>query len=179
LADGEGGFLEKQDITEEYWMSSGLWSDNLRILNTGDFNGDGYTDVLLQNRASGHASYLLMAKGDGGFVDKTHLMEYTLLPFPPSNVEISGPTEIISGQEYDYTFVATDPNGDDVWYYIDWGDGEYEVWKGLYASGEEFEVSHTWSGSQGESYTIRAKARDPDGQESIDWTTMGLTFDVT
>ena len=61
-------FAPVQDITDNQWMSAAKWSDTYRKLSTGDFNGDGLTDLLLQNRAiQGHATYLLFAQADGSF----------------------------------------------------------------------------------------------------------------
>ena len=42
---------------------------------------------------------------------------------PPEAPEINGPTNGNVGVEYDFTFHANDPDGDGVYYYIDWGDG--------------------------------------------------------
>jgi hypothetical protein len=76
-------------------------------------------------------------------------------PNPP---EINGPSGGAEGENYNFSFAATDQNSDDIWYYIEWGDGTFEEWIGPYSSGEEVIVGHSWS-EVGE-YTIRAKARD-------------------
>lgn len=78
------------------------------------------------------------------------------LPPAPPNVE--GPTEGVAGEEYEFTFVTSDPEGYDVFYYIDWGDDSYEEWIGPFSSGQEVSVNHTWE--EQDIFTIRAKAKD-------------------
>ena len=93
---------------------------------------------------------------------------------PPSPPVINGSTSGKKGQSYPYTFNATDPDGDSLYYYIDWGDNTTGGgWLGPYASGEALLQSHTWS-KQG-SYTIKAKARDIYGNES-DWGILHVTM---
>jgi hypothetical protein len=53
---------------------------------------------------------------------------------------------------------ATDPDGDAVYYYFDWGDGGNSGWLGPYASGASGCKDHSYS-SEG-TYTIKAKAKD-------------------
>jgi hypothetical protein len=83
---------------------------------------------------------------------------------PPNPPYIEGPHKGIPDEEYDFTFVAEDPNNDQLWYYIKWGDGQKEEWIGPYASGEEVTRSHTWS-KKG-FYFIEAKAKDDEGEQS-------------
>ena len=86
---------------------------------------------------------------------------------------LSGKTET----EYEYTFVTTDPNRDDVYYYIEWGDGSNSgEWIGPFISGEETSQMHTWE-TKGE-YTIRVKAKDIFGAES-DWGTLEVSMPRT
>jgi hypothetical protein len=92
---------------------------------------------------------------------------------PPNNPTITGPTSGSAGTAYTYTFVTTDPEGDNVYYYVDWGDGTYSGWLGPSASGEEITQSHTWS-EEG-TYTIRCKAKDINGAES-DWGILSITM---
>jgi hypothetical protein len=61
---------------------------------------------------------------------------------PPTRPIVWGPTRVPPGT-YEYTFKATDPNGDDIKYFIDWGDGNKEV-TDFYPSGQEIELSHTF-----------------------------------
>ncbi|UCF49572.1 MAG: VCBS repeat-containing protein [Thermoplasmatales archaeon] len=89
------------------------------------------------------------------------------LPFPPS---INGPTGGKPGIEYDYTFNSTDPDGDSIMYFIDWGDTTTE-WTEFSSSGEEITLKHTWD-KIGD-YQIKAKAKDIHNYES-DWA----EFDV-
>jgi len=81
-------------------------------------------------------------------------------PNAPEAPSIDGETNGEAGVEYEYTFSTIDPNDDDVYYYIEWGDGEFEDWFGPYASGEEVVVSHSWN--EQDTYTIRARAKDTD-----------------
>jgi hypothetical protein len=79
-------------------------------------------------------------------------------PVPPKAPTISGPNNGIINQKYNFTINTTDPNGDDIHYYIEWGDNTSSGWIGPYSSGEEITVNHTWS-KQGV-YEIKAKSRD-------------------
>jgi len=79
---------------------------------------------------------------------------------PPGAPVITGTANGAAGTPYDYDFTATDPDGDNVQYYIDWDDGDTE-WTSFAASGTPVTVSHTWV-EQGD-YTITAKAKDVNG----------------
>lgn len=92
---------------------------------------------------------------------------------PPNTPTITGPQNGEVGTEYTYTFCATDPDGDDVFYCIDWGDGSGEICIGPYPSGTCVESSHIWA-EQG-TYLIKAKARDTNQAES-GWGTLSVTM---
>jgi len=94
---------------------------------------------------------------------------------PPSKPMITGPTEGIAGEIYNYTFVSIDPDDDDIWYYIEWDDDSSSSWLGPYESGGEVVISHTWY-EEG-TYTISAKARDIFEDES-DWAYLEVTMPV-
>ena len=85
----------------------------------------------------------------------------------------SGPTSGRPDIEYTYTTNTTDPDGDDVYYYVDWGDGTNTGWDGPYSSGAEVIQSHSWSKIG--KYTIKAKAKDIYDTES-DWATLEVTM---
>ncbi len=72
-------------------------------------------------------------------------------------------------QPYEYTISATDPDADNLSYYIDWGDDSATDWIGPYVSGDQVVQSHQWM-KRG-TYTIQVKARDEHGMES-DWGTL-------
>ena len=76
---------------------------------------------------------------------------------------INGPTSGRTGEEYDFTFITTDPNEDNIYYYIDWGDGNIEDWTGPYNSGYQISASHTWCSNN--IFTIKVKAKDIYGAE--------------
>ena len=88
---------------------------------------------------------------------------------PPDVPDILGPSNGKAGNYCEYRFVTTDPNEDDVSYYIEWGDELVEDWSELYKSDENFTAGHTWD-VKGD-YTIRVKARDVHGAES-EWATL-------
>ncbi len=71
------------------------------------------------------------------------------------------------GEQYTYTTDTTDPDGDQVSYMWDWGDGTNSGWIGPYDSGATCEVSHSWT--EPGDYEIQVKARDIYGGTS-DWS---------
>jgi uncharacterized protein YceK len=88
---------------------------------------------------------------------------------PPAPPTITGPAKVKPNVKYDYTLNAVDPEGDNVYYYVDWGDGTNTGWVNLSASGVDVIQSHTWT-KKG-TYTVKAKAKDIYNAES-DWTIL-------
>ena len=76
----------------------------------------------------------------------------------PNIPDIQGPSNGKIGTSYSYTFSSEDLEGDDVFYYIEWGDGQKEEWIGPYSSDDEVTVNHTRVNQ--ESFNIRAKAKE-------------------
>jgi hypothetical protein len=74
---------------------------------------------------------------------------------------------VTAGEEHDYTLSTSDPNGDEVYYIVDWGDGTINNWFGPYTSGEEVIISHTFVKQA--DYKCRVKAKDEYDYQSC-WT---------
>ncbi|MEA3458292.1 MAG: PQQ-binding-like beta-propeller repeat protein [Candidatus Thermoplasmatota archaeon] len=91
-------------------------------------------------------------------------------PNPPT---ITGPSSGKTGEEHIYTFSTTDPDGDNISYYVTWGDGTNSGWQGPYPSGTELSLPHTWM-FQG-TYSLKAKAKDEHEMES-DWATLEVSM---
>jgi predicted choloylglycine hydrolase len=84
---------------------------------------------------------------------------------PPNKpLKPNGPSQAEIGKEYYYITSTTDPNDDPIYYLFDWGDGTDSDWQGPYGSGEQCNLSHSWS-IKG-SYEIKVKAKDMYGNES-------------
>jgi hypothetical protein len=78
--------------------------------------------------------------------------------------------------KYKYTFVATDPDLDTVFYYVDWGDNTTSGWLGPYSSGAQGSAVHNWS--EKGTYSVKVKAKDIHGAES-DWGTLSVKIPVS
>lgn len=83
-------------------------------------------------------------------------------PYAPT---IDGPTAVRVGVESKWGFNSTDPDGDNITYYIDWGDvcGGAE-WHGPFPSGEKVEIAHTYK--EKNILLINSMAVDENGAES-------------
>ena len=92
---------------------------------------------------------------------------------PPDAPIINGPTSGVPGEMYSYTFVSEDPDGDDVYYEIDWGDGTVDPWDGPHESNKKITRSHSWD-SQG-TFTIMARTKDIHDAIS-GWGTLDVTM---
>jgi outer membrane protein assembly factor BamB len=83
-------------------------------------------------------------------------------PVVPTAPEINGPNKGKIGIEYQYTFKATSPLCRDLYYYIEWGDGDWTTqwWIGPYNSSETIKLNHTWLNK--DKYTIKVRCKDTE-----------------
>jgi hypothetical protein len=98
---------------------------------------------------------------------------FELMNKEPSVPTVTGQSDGKVGVSYTYKFNSLDQDGDDVYYYIDWGDQTNDGWIGPYGSGKDIMVSHRWS-KRG-TYIIKAKAKDIYDIES-EWATLEVTI---
>jgi probable HAF family extracellular repeat protein len=114
----------------------------------------------------------IIAKDGLGNVTESPIWDFTVeTNTPPEIPEINGLKKVKPNKLYNYTFVTTDPDNFDVYYYVDWDDGSNTGWVGPYASGKEIYLVHEWLIK--DSFTIRAKAKD-----TLDLESNTGTFDV-
>jgi hypothetical protein len=79
----------------------------------------------------------------------------------------SGPTEGKTGIEIEYSTKTNDTDGDQIYYWFDWGNGYNSGWIGPYESNITIYKSYTYTDSG--DYEIKVKAMDNFNQES-DWS---------
>jgi parallel beta-helix repeat protein len=89
--------------------------------------------------------------------DRYPLMEPWSGNRPPSAPTINGPQYIPPEYQRWYEFSSVDPDGDDVRFHIDWGDGNSDT-TDFIKSDTDLDVSHTWYGNG--TYIITAYAED-------------------
>ena len=77
-------------------------------------------------------------------------------PYPP--VIISGPSCGGPGINHTFSAIASDPEGNDVYYMWDWGDGNFSDWIGPFDITSPIETNYSWNNS-GE-YEIKVRAKD-------------------
>jgi len=125
--------------------------------------GDGYNDygITVVHTYESDGAYpikLTVRDNDGNTVNDTTWAFIGRLNDPPSTPTVDGPPEGKKGIKYDYNFSSIDSDGDDIYYYIHWGDCYIEEWIGPFSSGEVVTVNHTWNDKA--TFAISVKAKD-------------------
>ncbi|KYK24761.1 hypothetical protein AYK25_01660 [Thermoplasmatales archaeon SM1-50] len=156
----------------------------LYMIKTDENGNEEWSYIIDHNGETDSGSYGIQTN-DGGYIITGETGKYNLAAVdvlliklqgtntPPNKPTINGDSKGKPGIEYHFTFNTIDLEGDDVYYWIDWGDDINSGWIGSYSSGEEVVVGHTWF--EKGTYVIRAKAKDGLGAEG-DWTTFSVTM---
>ncbi|HWR26924.1 MAG TPA: PKD domain-containing protein, partial [Candidatus Thermoplasmatota archaeon] len=76
----------------------------------------------------------------------------------------TGSTSLITGETGTFSISATDPDDDNVFYKVNWGDGTETDWLGPYSSGSSLSISHSWVNTG--VTPVNVKAKDLLGSES-------------
>lgn len=82
----------------------------------------------------------------------------------PTTPTINGPTKFFPNIYKEFRFTSTDQDGDQIYYYIEWGDGSIIDWQGPFPSGTQYKASHKWVDKA--TFTIKCKTKDIYGVES-------------
>ena len=118
---------------------------------------------------------LIVKDGEGLSDDDTVAITVTERGnYPPENLVVDGPTNGDKNTSYTYTATATDPDGDSIKYYFDWGD-ETTSESTMQPSGVSFEISHSWD--KPGVYTVKVYAEDRFGAKSST-VTFTMTIDA-
>ncbi len=95
--------------------------------------------------------------------------------YPPDTPQQpSGITRGDPCHPYYFSSYTTDPEGEDIYYFFDWGDGTNSDWLGPYNSGDTCIASNSWPDPG--IYAVKVKAKDINDRES-DWSdplTVGI-----
>jgi hypothetical protein len=97
--------------------------------------------------------------GPGVAIDDVTITGSVGVNNPPSAATTpSGPSSGSTGTSYSYSTSATDPDGDQIKYTFDWGDGTPQTTTGFVANGTPSSASHTWTIAG--TYNVKAFATD-------------------
>jgi parallel beta-helix repeat protein len=113
---------------------------------------------------------LTVTDDDGLTGNITKCVDVLIANIPPT-LDIYGPNHGKPGVTYDYVFINTDLDKDDLMFYIKWGDNSISPWIGPLAYGESIIASHDWS--EVGTYVINTTLKDFCGE----WD--GSTLEVT
>ncbi len=83
---------------------------------------------------------------------------------PETPIEPDGPDHGITDTEYSFNTSTIDPEGEEIYYKFDWGDGIKSDWFGPFVSGDIGEGFYTWTTAG--TFEVRVKAKDVKDSES-------------
>lgn len=161
--DPDGG-----DIYYKFDWGDGTFSDWIGPYSSGE-------TIDVKHKWAGPREYQIKVKAkDNSDLESDWSDPFTIkIHSKPNAPTISGPLKGNIDTEYEYTFVSTDLDDDELYYYIEWGDGTTEDWIGPYSSGEEFKLNHVWKKQN--IYTIRAMVKD-ENEITSDWGTLTISM---
>jgi hypothetical protein len=187
-----GYYTESGSYNENHWVSvAGVSHTNLQIALSDPYvDSSNYTnDYTIHNDAGivshdiytvstnspfpQHSSWWLedyvpdYAQDSLTLVKNAIIIKRNTNTAKPEKPTISGPPEGKAGEEYTYTASTTDPDGDQIFYLFDWGDGSTSFILGPYESGAECNTVNIWF--EEDNYEIKVKAIDENNAES-EWS---------
>jgi len=109
--------------------------------------------------------YIVADDSRGGQNESTIWNFTTKVNYPPETpAKPYGPIKGDAGEELQFVTSTFDPDGEDIYYLFDWGNGNNSGWVGPFHSNEIANASYIWN--EGGDYIIRVKAKDIYGAES-------------
>jgi len=157
--DADSSFDPEDNITSYFWdFGDGSSSHGKQATHSFSKNGEYSVSLTVTDDSNQSATDVI----------SVWVQDSNTAPQEPS---IQGKIKANQLKRQSYNFTAIDPEGNDLYYNIDWGDGSSEEWIGPFMSGETIFVKHRWGNSG--NYKIRAKTKDVFDDESP-WSTIEI-----
>lgn len=148
----QDGLIGSADLTKlNQYVFEGLSIPDNKLV---DLNSDGYPDIIDVTLLTNFVNRGGVAPTCGGQGSQA-----------PTITNLSGPTIFYRSADKVWSITATDPEGSQISYSIDWGDGEKSVSAYTGVSGSPVSISHRYS--KGGKFTIRATATDNTGLAAV------------
>lgn len=141
---------------KQHWTSSASWSWWQIGLDYG--KGQGYIETLVDNVSVGISNW------------------YGMGNTKPNAPIITGDTSGKIKQPHTFNFTATDPDGFNLSYFVDWGDNTTTDWTAFSPSGSTIQLTHAWT-KKGD-YTIKCRVEDRALNQSA-WATLAVKMPYT
>jgi hypothetical protein len=166
--DASGSFDHEGSLVSYDWkFGDGTTGTGVTAVHTYTTQGIYLLSLTVTDNASNNNTQTMWV-----YIDKTN--------HPPNTPTLRGQKTGANETSYRYTISTTDPDGDNVQYYLNWGDdywfGGAAGWLGPYKSGQKVTLEKTWS-LKG-NYTIRVKAMDQYGAKS-DWVVLSVSMPIS
>jgi hypothetical protein len=162
----DSSYWDEDDVLEKSMFKS-WWDDNLESIG-------GMTNMALyylyqHYGGSGLTQYyfeVYNVLGDSSVKIWRDSPDSDLPPVTPG--EPNGPATGQMEREYTFTATTSDPEGDNISFLFDWGDGNLSEWIGPVPSGGTVSAVHTWATIG--AYEVRVKAKDDSAGRESDWS---------
>jgi len=159
-------YWDEDDVLEKNTFKA-WWDDNIETIG-------GMTNMGL---------YYLYQHYSGGGMSQYYFEEYNVLgdssvkiwrdspdpDLPPDTPgKPSGPATGQMGMDCTFTATTVDPEGDNISFKFDWGDGNFSDWIGPFASGGTGSATHNWPTIG--AYNVMVKAKDDSAGRESGWS---------
>ena len=108
-------------------------------------------------------NWKIVARDSKNLTAEGPVWDFETGPYRPI-VSITGPTKVINNEITEYLFTLTNGYKNNVWFYVDWGDGDYTGWIGPYSTPNEIILNHSWSKRGFYIITVRIKDLFSNGE---------------
>jgi len=156
-----------------YCEYKNFWSNDL--IKEGNY-WDNYNGADENNDGIGDTPHRISKYMENPDYDYYPLMQPYSNNKAPNNPTIKGNKFGKNQVEYTYKICSSDPEGDDVFYFVDWGDGNNTGWIGPYSSGQEISLTYVWD--EQNSYDLKVQSKDEHGAKS-DWVEIEINMETT
>lgn len=165
---GVGCWLEEMNTTS---------GDGVEISSHGAFGFGPWIDID-QNISGVFSVYYINQKTISTYFDVKRIL-YQILSEdnqPPFTPQLSGPETGRVNKNQVFALSMVDPDGDDLFYQIDWDDQTPIKWIGPFQNNTSLSITHKWK--ECSNYIVKVKVKDSSGIES-DWVTTTLNISKT
>ena len=147
------------------------WTISVKDLNSGGWVNKSYWFHVESEPEDDDPGGGFPSGGGGGFFPPPPEDGVNNAPYKP--VKPSGPVYIEPGGSFSYSAQTYDPDGDQIRYKFDWGDGNFSEWSSFVPGNQSISIDYSWY--QINNFSIRVIAQDENEKNST-WSEELLIY---